>query len=275
MKFTRPRTSETFTITAKPEWPSIVFETDQSGKHTWAWTIEWGKFKKSGKVTTTGNKWDAKEVVTNLGGKFTVRAEANKLSTVIAVKIVGTNPSELGVKQYLAATPNSAGFDKIIAHESKFKHFGTNKEPIKTFDNGYGLCQLTTPAPTYEQVWNWQLNVDGGLALFETKRQAAIAYLSQGQRNYTSEQLKFETVCRWNGGKYHEWDAQGLQWIRRPNILCDSNTGNIGWDTNNAANTGKSEAELRARDKASYSRPPASNAHWEYSGVCYADQILK
>ena len=181
----------------------------------------------------------------------------------------------MDVKQYLAVIPNSAGFDKIIAHESKFKHFGTNKEPIKTFDNGYGLCQLTTPAPTCEQVWNWQLNVDGGLALFETKRQAAIVYLSQGQRNYTSEQLKYETVCRWNGGKYHEWDAQALRWIRRPNILCDSNAGNIGWDTNDAANAGKSEAELRTRDKASYSRPPASNAHWHYSGICYADQILK
>jgi hypothetical protein len=135
------------------------------------------------------------------------------------------------------------------------------------------MCQLTTPAPTFEQVWNWKLNVDGALSLFAQKRLAAIAYLSQGNRSYTNDQLKYETVCRWNGGAYHEWDAKA-GWVRKSNILCDSATGNIGWDMNDSANSGKSEAELRKRDHGSYSKPPASGAHWMYSGVCYADKVL-
>jgi len=275
VKFTKPRLNDTFTITSAPEWPSIKLETDQTGSHTWNWTIEWGKFKKSGKETTSGNTWDAKDVITNFGGKLTVHAEANKSSASTSVKIVSTNPTDVAVKQYLASKANSVGFDKIIQHESKFKHFNAKKEPIKTFDNGYGMCQLTTPTPTFEQIWNWKKNVDGGLALFDEKRLSAIAYLGQSQRSYTSEQLKYEAVCRWNGGKYHEWDAQKLKWVRKANILCDTETGNIGWDLDDPENAGKTEANLHKQDKASYSKAPDSNADWEYSGICYADNILK
>lgn len=274
MKFIKPRMDETFTITAAPEWPSIKFETDEKGAHTWNWSIEWGKFKKSGKDTTTGSAWDAKEAIINYGGKLTVRVEANKKSASITVKVKGTNPTDTIVKQYLLTKANSAGFDKIIGHESKFKNFNSQNEPIKTFDNGYGMCQLTTPAPNYEQVWNWKKNVDGGLELFEKKRQSAITYLSQSQRTYTSDQLKYETVCRWNGGSYHEWDTTNKKWVRNSDILCDSNTGNIGWDINDEKNSGKTEAELRKRDSSKYSKPPDSNSHWKYSGVCYADKIL-
>ncbi len=82
--------------------------------------------------------------------------------------------------------PNSAGFDKIIEHESKFKHFNMRNEPIKSFDNGYGMCQLTNPAPTFDQVWNWKMNVEAALNLFEQKRANAIVYLSQNNRTYTN-----------------------------------------------------------------------------------------
>ena len=63
-----------------------------------------------------------------------------------------------------------AGFDKIIDHEAKFKHFNAQNEPIKSFDDSYGMCQLTTPTPSFEQIWNWKNNVDGGLALFASSR---------------------------------------------------------------------------------------------------------
>ena len=102
------------------------------------------------------------------------------------------------VTQYLSSQANSAGFDKIIAHESKFKHFKANGEPVKSFDNGYGMCQLTTPVPSFAQVWSWKENIGGGLKLFEQKRVTAVTYLSQSKRTYTAEQLKYETVCRWN-----------------------------------------------------------------------------
>ncbi|HTS54981.1 MAG TPA: hypothetical protein VMH26_17045 [Burkholderiales bacterium] len=175
MKFIKPRPNESFAVTSAPEWPSIQFETDTTGPHSWNWTVAWGKFTKSGKETTSGNQWNAKAAIANAGGTLTVRAEANKAMATVTVKVKGTNPSPQEVTQYLVTKPNSGGFDKIIEHESKFKHFNATNEPIKSFDNGYGMCQLTTPAPALDRVWNWKLNVDGGLKLFEQKRTAAIA----------------------------------------------------------------------------------------------------
>ena len=272
MMFVKPAVNETFTITSVPEWPGINFETDGTGAHTWHWTIAWDRFTKSGSETTTGNQWDAKALVVNCGGTLTVRAEANNTMATVTVKISGTNPSPSEVAGYLAMRPNSAGFDKIVEHESKFKHFNMRNEPIKSFDNGYGMCQLTNPAPTFDQVWNWKMNVEAALNLFEQKRANAIVYLSQNNRTYTNEQLKYEAVCRWNGGAYHVWDAKAGKWVRPSNILCDSKTGNIGWNMDDAENKDKTEEDLHKRDSGSYSKPPGT--HWKYYGVCYADSIL-
>jgi hypothetical protein len=274
MKFTKPAPNASFTISAAPEWPSIVFETDATGAHAWTWTLVWGAFRKTGTASTPNNRWDAKAAVTDLGGTLTVRAVAGTATATITVTIKGTNPSAAEVTAYLATKADSAGFEKIIAHEAKFKHFRATGEPIRSFDNGYGMCQLTTPTPTFAQVWNWKRNVDGGLALFAEKRRTAITYLSQSNRTYTGDQLRYETVCRWNGGKYHVWDQARGGWVRPSHILCDSQTGNIGWDMTLEANRGKTEAELRRRDSGSYSRPPGSGAGWGYKGVCYADRVL-
>ena len=263
-----------FTISSGADWPSIPFQTDGTGAHTWNWEIAWGSFRQSGSATTPSNQWDAKAVVTNYGGTLTVRALAGGQNAIATVKIKGTNPSVAEVTQFLATKANSAGFDKILAHESNCRHFTPIGEPIKSFDNGYGICQLTSPAPSFEQVWNWESNVDGGLRLFATKRAAAITYLSQSSRAYTEDQIKYEAVCRWNGGSYHEWSDAAAKWVRHPNILCDSATGNIGWNMTDSDNAGKTEADLHRRDSGSYSRPPGANSHWQYSGVCYADQVL-
>jgi hypothetical protein len=274
MNFTKPSPNDSFTINSAAEWPSIVFQTDATGAHGWEWTLTWGSFTKSGKEQTPSNVWDAKAVVTNYGGTLTVRAEANKVFAAITVKIKGTNPSAAEVTQYLGTKLDSAGFDKIIQHESKCRHFNGTGEPVKSFDNGYGMCQLTTPAPSFEQVWNWKLNVDGGLKLFSQKRTSAVGYLSQSSRSYTDDQLKYETVCRWNGGAYHQWDEKAGKWVRPTSILCDTKTGNIGWDMTKTENVGKTEAQLHTRDSGSYSTPPTSASGWKYSGVCYADRVL-
>ena len=275
MKFVTPKINESVTITSAPDWPTLSFQTDGSGPHVWYWTLAWGSFQKSGIQNSSGNRWDAKTTITNYGGTLTVRAEANKQTATIAVKIRGTNPSAMEVNRYLATKPNSAGFDKILEKESHFRQFNNTYEPIKSFDNGYGMCQLTSPAPTFDQVWNWKLNIDAGLKLFEQKRLSAISYLAQGKRSYTADQLKYETVCRWNGGTYHEWDAKAGKWVRHANILCDSQTGNIGWDMNDAQNKGLTEAQLHKRDSGSYSKSPQAGSHWKYSGVCYADHLLR
>ena len=263
-----------FTITSDPNWPSIAFQTDATGPHTWNWKIAWRSFSHSGVANTESNQWDAQSAVTNYGGTLTVTARSGDQRAVSVVRIIGTNPSQNDVTQFVASKPNSDGFDKILIQESHCRHFNARGEPIKSFDNGYGICQLTTPAPSFEQVWNWKSNIEGGLALFASKQTAATNYLGQSGRNYTPDQLKYESVCRWNGGSYHEWDSTKSLWVRHPNVLCDPATGNIGWDMTDPENTGKTEAQLHQRDSASYSAAPGPNSRWKYFGVCYADKVL-
>ncbi len=274
MKFKRPNATDEFAISSNAVWPSVVFETDAKGPHIWNWSIQWGAFKVSGTTQSPANTWDAQNAIANYGGTLTVRVSAGKDSASVSVKIRGTNPSAAEVSAYLATKPGAGGFDKLLAHESKYKNFNAHNEPVKSFDNGYGMCQLTSPVPSLAQMWNWKLNVDGGLALFATKRGTAVTYLSQNGRTYTDDQLTREAICRWNGGAYHKWDDKAKAWARDPNILCDAATGNIGWDMTDPENVGKTAAQLRNRDSGSYSKPPDTNAHWKYSGVCYADAIL-
>ena len=134
---------------------------------------------------------------------------------------------------------------------------------------------MPRPAPSFQQVWNWKLNIDGALRLFDEKTKIAKAYLGQSNRQFTTDQLKYEAVCRWNGGAYHRWDAATNQWIRQPNVLCDTLTGNIGWDLTDPENAGKTESQLHTRDAATYAKPSQFPArHWRYFGVCYADRVL-
>lgn len=274
MRITAPTHNQVFTITAAPAWPAIAFTTDGTGPHVWEWTLTWRTFSRRGRVATPGNSWDAGPSVTNLGGTLAVRATANRAVASQTVLIRGTNPAAADITAFLTTKPNSDGFGAIIAHETRNRHFRDNQEPIRSFDNGYGICQLTSPVPTFEQVWNWKLNIEAGLTLFGAKRATAITYLSQGGRTYTADQLRYETVCRWNGGSYHDWAGTPPQWQRRSSVLCDTATGNIGWDMTDSDNQGKTEAQLRARDSASYGRGRRSGDNWRYFGICYADRIL-
>jgi hypothetical protein len=218
--------------------------------------------------------WNPALAIASRGGTLTVTATSGTDSAMTSVTIVGTNPSAAEVMAYLASRPGSDGFGAIIAHETGTVHFNKSSVPMRSGDKGYGLCQLTNPRPTFEQVWNWQRNIDGGLALFAQKRNAAMAFLGQSGRPFTQEQLRFESVSRWNGGPYHRWDEQAKQWVRNPDILCDTKTGNIGWDLTDPENKGKTEAALRTRDKATYTVPRPAGVHWNFFGVCYADRVL-
>ncbi len=275
MKFTSPAAAAKFQITSAAVWPSIVFTTDATGPHGWKWAIEWDTFKASGSASTAGNTWDAKSVVADLGGTLTVTATAGKESAAVKVEVLGTNPTAAEATAYLATKPDSGGFDAKVQKESGFKQFRATGLPVMSFDRGFGMCQLTSPAPTAAQVWNWKKNLDGGLALFAVKVSDAKRYLAT-HGTYTADQLKYEAVCRWNGGSYHEWDAAAKAWVRKTNILCDTKTGNIGWDTTDAENAGKTEAELHKRDAGNYGTPKAKGPKnkWLYSGVCYADALL-
>jgi hypothetical protein len=252
MKITTPLANAQFKIAADTTPPAIAFKTDATGAHVWTWKIVWGTFSKTGTASTSSGSLELKAPLANLGGTLTVSAAAGGKTAQVEVSVIGANPTMAVIEQYLGTKANSDGFAAIIKHESKGKHFNTGGQPVKSFDNGYGLCQLTTPPPSFEQCWSWKRNIDAGLLLFAAKQTSAKTYLSQGGRTYTSAQLRFETVCRWNGGSYHRF--VGNKWVRNPSILCDARTGNIGWDMTDPDNAGKSEAVLRARDKGTYAR---------------------
>lgn len=258
-------------ISASGEPPSLTLEAAGTGTFYWDWEIVWREFSRRGGLCSTSNKFDLQSMIRSLGGDLVVRCRTQTQNFEFRSPIYGINPSWNDVKNYINSQGASDGFADIVWHESKGVHFRQNGQPISSFDGGYGLAQLTKPRPSFEEIWSWKLNIDAGLRLFKEKRVEAEKYLGS-KGNYTPNQLKYETVCRWNGGKYHIW-SDG-KWVRNPNILCDGKTGNIGWNMADPDNAGKSEMQLRLRDKGSYSRGRKNTDEWSYFGICYADAIL-
>lgn len=292
-----PAENEVFKITQEATLPLMSFEfsSQAKGDYTWAWVIEWEakasglkerarkdsalqSFKESGSFVSNSKVWVVNFADKVLGGKLTVTVEANKKTVARTVFIQGQNPAASSVATYIATLDDMTGFEKLLEQETRSKHFiNVDNEPIVAFDKGYGITQMTNPAPTYEQVWNWKANILGGSSVYKDKVKAAKTYLGQSGRLYTDDQLQHETFSRWNGGAYHEWDSATKAWVRKSSVLCDSNTGNIGWSLDNEKNKDKTEAELHERDKDTYksgSKGQSDDHAWTYTGVCYADHVL-
>ncbi|MBV8970981.1 MAG: hypothetical protein JO290_01680 [Sphingomonadaceae bacterium] len=270
MKLTLPGSGGVVRIAPSGDLPPLPFATDARGPHAWDWRLAWRDHVASGTAATADGRWDARAAIGCGGGTLTVRVAAGSARCEGTVELRGSNPTTEQVAAYLAGKPDAAGFDRIVAHESRCRHFAADGVPIVSFDGGVGLCQLTNPPPTVAQTWDWRANLDAGLALFRQKRAAAGHRLGQGGRHFTPAQATREAVCLWNGGPYHVWD--GSRWVRPATIVCDPLAGNIGWDMTDPANHGRTPAALHARDVASYAR--GHGAHWHYSGVCYADHLL-
>lgn len=278
LTFTSPPAHSIFFISPEAVWPSLCFEIkdDVRGELlTWNWRLDWNSYSKSGTTQTIANWWDAQGVISGCGGLLTVNVSGSHGTATTTVNICGLNPSAAAIAAYLNTKPDSAVFGMILQRESQMQHFDPSGHPKKSHDNGYGLCQLTHPTPSFEQCWSWQHNLDCGWALFQEKQREATVYLSQEGRSFSAKQLQYETVARWNGGKYHVWNSALKAWTRNPAVLCDTRTGNIGWNTANPANTGKSETELHERDSSCYNRLPTAADNWNYFGICYADQLLQ
>jgi hypothetical protein len=292
-QWVRPASGAKFHIDQDAKFPEIMFEieTASTEPYEWTWSISWpaavsglkesinrGKvlktFSKSGKFSSSSKIWivDLSEVV---GGALTVKVKAGTDNFKRSIFILGNNPSESTVTAFLSTLEDVKGFDKLLAQESKFKNFiNIDEYPVVAFDGGYGMTQMTNPAPSFTQVWSWKENIKGGAELYKSKQAIAKKYLSKDKRTYTDEQLKLETWSLWNGGNYHVWDDSKKLWTRNPTILGDKATGNIGWDMTKSENKGKTESELHERDKDQYKKPPSkSDRLWMYSGVCYADHV--
>ncbi|AFY20276.1 hypothetical protein [Pseudomonas sp. UW4] len=292
-----PAENAVFKITQDAMLPDIIFEfhTQIVGFYKWSWTIEWEAkasglrervrkdkvlqtFKESGSFVSDDRTWKVSLFDQVIGGTLTVSVSVSDKTLTRTVFIKGQNPTQESIARYIASLDDMTGFEKLLEQETHSRHFiNLDGEPIVAFDKGFGITQMTNPVPNYEQVWNWKANILAGSSIYKDKVRIAKKYLGQAGRTYTDDQLRHEVFSRWNGGSYHEWDRVSASWVRKKNLLCDSNTGNIGWSMDNEMNKDKTQAQLRERDKDTYSKGSKgqSDDHpWQYQGVCYADHVL-
>jgi hypothetical protein len=121
------------------------------------------------------------------GGNLAITVTAviggqNLSVTSSGLTIVGTNPTRAAIQ----AAINDDLTQRIACHESSQTQFAAAPGavsicPLWSGDNygGVGIFQLTVPAPTEAQVWNWQANVAGGKARLRQCRAQATAYPGQ------------------------------------------------------------------------------------------------
>ena len=115
-------------------------------------------------------------------------------SSPVHFTIKGTNPGSAAVKAFVDSQPvpsnwpSGSSYDyhtvmnQILNLESghTYNQFVANGDPLynqTAHDGGVGLAQLT-PASNDEQVWDWQANVLGGLAVFQSKLDAAVSWIN-------------------------------------------------------------------------------------------------
>jgi hypothetical protein len=135
-----------------------------------------------------------------------------------SANILGTNPGKADIKNRLGPLETQV----VAYHESSFRQFLGNGQPVFGPPNGFGIMQLDTPPPTYLQIWVWTANVDGGLTLYQQKQTDATGYPARTRETYpnatdfTPDQLRMETWQRYNGGHYWTWDDANQRWAPDP-----------------------------------------------------------
>lgn len=109
-------------------------------------------------------------------GNSTLAAQSNGL------KVIGTNPSATTLS---VAAPINMTFRKLMRLESGLRQFLAPDCPLFSGDNagGVGLCQLTSPAPTDDQVWSWKENLKAGVTLWNSKESIAKGYPDQVRKS--------------------------------------------------------------------------------------------
>lgn len=286
-----PESCQIFYIDEDAKFPEILFEikTDSSGPYEWEWSINWepkacpqaeGKnrfkaknsnpFKKSGKFNSNEKKWicDLGEVI---GGDLIVKVKSGPVLFIKKITILGKNPSKEKIIAELDAGKTKQDNElakKIFTQESRYRQFYSDNQPLTSFDNGYGLGQITNPIPTYKQIWSWKEHVNEILnKIIPWHRKRAKKYLDE-HGNYTQEMLDLETLASYNGWShaqhYWDWNSSQKKWVINSNVICDPDQSNKGWLVNEK-NKNDSLEELR---KSKDTKPI-------YTGRCYAEHIDK
>jgi len=205
-------------------------------------------FEVGGREVLAGGRLEMTAQIT-VGGQQIV-ARTSTLASA-RIHILGDNPTNQAIHNYISRRaapgnwPTDSGHDyhtvlrQIISQESGIQQFAGNGVPLWSQDNlrGVGLFQITNPAPTAEQTWDWRRNVDAGIALFREKiaiarnrlnalfnrvRQEALTLNAQAAP-ITGEMIALEAIRAFNGlnngnGVMDEWraarNAQGRLVIR-------------------------------------------------------------
>lgn len=119
---------------------------------------------------------------------FTVKVQYGGMtiqSTSKPVKVVATNPTEAEVR----AEVNDTTLMRIARQESTLRQF-RGDHPLWSGDGlgGVGLFQITNPAPTNDEVWNWKSNVATGRRIFNQKSTIAGRHPGRVQRSQSFQQ---------------------------------------------------------------------------------------
>jgi hypothetical protein len=145
----------------------------------------------------------------------------------------------------------TTAFKKLMRLESGLRQFRAPLCPLFSSDRlgGVGICQITSPRPTDDQVWSWKANLRAGLDFYKAKEAVARSYARRVRESaefarlvaeynkvraasakppgslkaltidlpdYNAEQLERDTVRAYNGyaGGLHEYrvkvDQRGL-----------------------------------------------------------------
>jgi hypothetical protein len=244
-------------------WTATLTFTDASCLHSRGRTI---KHPAMTGVTDTG-VWKIPFTCVR-GGKLTVKVKVTAGTATVSgesqnLKITGTNPTP----STLAATVSTIVFRKLMRVESQLRQFRTPDCPLFSADNlgGVGLCQMTNPTPTDDQVWSWKENVKAGWQLFQDKERFARAYPAkvraganfrklvadyntERQKNklpaisielpdYTSDQLQRDTIRGFNGyaGGLHEYQVKTDENGLVVTVATGGVKGTAEWETVTAA----------------------------------------
>jgi hypothetical protein len=172
-----------------------------------------------------GGAWQP-QFTTVQGGRAVIRVttiyQGQTLQAQVVIQIRGTNPPTADISAALGGAGSDG--DQIACHESSRRQF-SNGNPVLGPGGDVGLMQLCNPAATCEQRWNWRSNAAAGLALLAQKRVAARTYLNahvvdghypNDQGFNDAEVLRRETIQRYNGGRYWQWDAAQSRWEAQP-----------------------------------------------------------
>jgi hypothetical protein len=143
--------------------------------------------------STQGANWNVVNSLQSnvLGGTAIATTVLNGQTYTIVFYIRGTNPSAGAIQGYANTLGNVPWFFMaVVQQESRTLNFRTaDKLPLQSFDNGFGLMQLTnSPTPDYNSIFNWKRNVEMGLQKIHDKQDAATGWVNR-QRGQCIQEL--------------------------------------------------------------------------------------